>query len=324
MVKFGKQVCVLGAAGFIGKAVVPALAKAGYEVVVPVRRPERYRDFGLVPNVKVVPLTGYTNQEFNQLFAGKSFVVNLLADQSNSTETVADKELVSVTQSIKKSAELSGVQRIIQLSQIGANASQAWSSWLRILGEADNVMHNSASVLTTILRPGVLLGANDNTTSLYKAQLERCSLMMVPNAKIQIQPLAIEDFAKALVSCMTNPETFNLRIELAGEESMSVLDLAHWVGSLLDKKASLILPMCSLNAKFMVKLGFLAPFKTTNAYQQKQLVTDLISKQDFATTFGFKPKSIETILAGYVIPQGLRDRYGFFREQAGRKQVEFE
>jgi NADH dehydrogenase len=323
MMKLGQNVCVIGGAGPIGKEVIGALSRAGYHITVAVRRPERYRELALEKNVKLCPLQGFNFESFNQVFKGHSVIINLLADQSNRTETVAEDELVSVTQIIKKVIEQQSIPRLIQLSQIGANASQAKSSWLRILGECDAITHNLAQTKSTILRAGLLIGAGDQTTQLYKNHLNRAGLMMIPHAEQQIQPLWVKDFAKALVSTIKNEAFFNRKVEVAGEERMTVMDLATWVRDFSGKTSALILPMCNLNARFMLLLGPLAPFKTTSVYQQKQLACELTTQQDFASEFGFVPTSIEKALSDYVVISKVRQRYDFFRSLAGRKTQEF-
>ncbi|WP_029933639.1 NAD(P)H-binding protein [Thiomicrospira pelophila] len=323
MMKLGKKVCVLGGSGFVGRAAISALTEAGYQVTVAVRRVERYRELALIPGVHLVALKNITTDTLVALFKSHDTVINLYADQSNRTESVEEANFVSVTQTIKRAAEQLGVARLIQLSQIGANASQAKSDWLRVLGEADGIIHNMASSKTTILRAGLLIGEGDNSTQLYKAQLARFPVMMVPNADKQIQPLWVKDFARALVVSIKNPACFNAKVEVAGEERMTVMDLAEWVKGFMGLESTKLLPMCQANAKFMLWLGWLAPFKTVNTYQQKQLAVDLVSQQDFSTQFGFEPTSIERILSSYVVPHKIRQRYEFFRGHAGRKSSEF-
>ncbi|MBE0492843.1 MAG: NAD(P)H-binding protein [Thiomicrospira sp.] len=323
MMKLGKKVCVLGGAGFVGRAAISALTAAGYEVSVAVRRVERYRELALIPGVRLVSVEKQSVDALVSLFKGHDTVINLLADQSNRSETVEEADFVSVTQAIKKAAEQVGLARLIQLSQIGANATQAKSNWLRVLGEADSIIHNMAFSKTSILRAGLLIGEGDNTTRLYKAQLERSTFMMLPNAEKQVQPLWVKDFAQALVVAIKTPSCFNAKIELAGEERMTLMDLAEWVSGFMGLESAKLLPMCQANAKFMLWLGWLAPFKTVDAYQQKQLAVDLVSQQDFSRQFGFEPASIESILSSYIVPHKIRQRYEFFREHAGRNSSEF-
>lgn len=321
MTKFGKQVCVLGGAGYVGQAVITELTKAGYQVKLALRFPQRRRELSLIPGVELVEIPVLNEESLKQLFNGVTFVVNLLTDQSVPSETVPEAGLVKITHSIKRIAETSGVQRLIHLSQIGASSLQAKSSWLRVLGETEGIIHNMNSTVPTILRAGLLVGEKDTTTSLYKKQLDICPLLMVANGKAQVKPLSVKDFAKALVKTLENSAFFKQRVDLVGDEVISIKDLARFVQQIYDKKA-LVMSMCQLNAKFMMKLGFLAPIKTVNAYQQKQLTQDLLSSQDFTSTFGFAPESLESLMSEYIYPNNVRDRYGYFREAAGRKAEE--
>lgn len=324
MFKLGNKVCVLGGVGFIGRAVVSALTHAGFDVTVAVRRTERYRELALIPNVSIVQISKLDADSLMGLFKGQNCVVNLLADQTNMSETVEESTFVATTQAIKKAAESLGLERLIQLSQIGANASQAKSNWLRVLGESDAIVHNMASTHTSILRAGLLIGDGDHSTCLYAKQLAKAPFAMIANADKQIQPLWVNDFAKALVACIKSESCFNAKIELAGEERMSLLDLAEWVKHFMGIEKANLMPMCQANAKFMLMLGWLAPMKTVSAYQQKQLTIDLITQQDFASQFGFEPSSMEHILASYILPHQLRHRYYFFRSHAGRDAKEFD
>lgn len=323
MIKLGNRVCVFGGAGFVGRAVATALSQAGYDVTLLLRRPERYRDLALIRRVKLKGFQEWKAESLLKLFQQQDIIVNLLADQSNPTECLDDSEMVAKTQMIKHAAERAGIKRLIQLSQIGANANQAKSDWLRILGEADAIVHNMVAAHTTILRAGLLVGEGDDTTRLYKAQLQTMPMMMVPNADKQIQPLWVKDFARALTDCIKNERTFEQKFEVAGHETMTVSDLAHWVKQLLGAEQAMILPMCQMNAKFMLLLGGLAPFKTVTTYQQKLLAQDMVTTQSFAASFGFEPTRLETLLASYIIPSRLRYRYDFFRTQAGRNAEEF-
>ncbi|MGC9387162.1 MAG: NAD(P)H-binding protein [Hydrogenovibrio sp.] len=317
--KSGGKVVVLGGTGFVGRAVVNALSKSGYEVSVFVRRPERYRDYLLFPNTRLVQLTSLLETErLKTLLKGADAVVNLVADVTAPTESVADDALVQVTQQIKKAIESAGVKRVVALSHIGADASNARQAWLYHLGEADAIMHTIASANVTILRAGLLLGDGDEVSSRFKAQLERMPVLPVANADRAVQPLSVKDFARALVMCLSDATTHGQKIEMVGEERMTLKDLAGSVRDLMMKDDAIILPMCSLNARFMVALGALAPFRSVSAVQMKLLQADLVSDADFASRFGFMPSSVEHTLANYIAPGTLRERYHFFRREAGR------
>jgi NADH dehydrogenase len=318
------RICVLGGTGFVGEQVVRQLSLQNYQVRMVVRRAERFRHINLLPGVKLVALTdGYDEAFFKTCFKDVDVLINLFADQTCQTESIADDQLVELTQLIKQVAEQSKIKRVIQLSQIGANASQAANPWLKQLGESDAITHNMASISTTIMRAGLLIGANDYTSALYAKQLGRGGLAMIPNAEKQVQPMWVNDFAKALVSSINNSALHNTKLEVVGEERMTVMELAEWVKTLMDLDKAMLLPMCQLNAKFMLLLGPLAPFRTLNATQQKILAQDLISEQDFVAHFGFEPVSLEYALSSFVANHPVKYRYDYFRQLAGRNQADF-
>ncbi|UQB42457.1 NAD(P)H-binding protein [Thiomicrospira microaerophila] len=318
------RVCVLGATGFVGEQVVRQLSLQNYSVRMAVKRPERFRQFNLLPDVQLFTVESEYNEAFfKNCFKDVDVVINLFADQTCRTESVADDQLVNLAQMIKQVAEQGKVKRVIQLSQIGANASQAANSWLKQLGEADAITHNMASISTTIFRPGLLIGQGDCTTSLYAKQLSSLGFAFMPNASIEVQPLWVKDFAKALVLSINDRRFHNAKLEVVGDERMTIKDLAEWVKTLMDMDKAMVMPMCQLNAKFMLLLGPLAPFKSVTPYQQKILALDLVSAQSFSEQFGFEPASLEFTLASYVANQPIKQRLDYFRQLAGRNQGDF-
>jgi len=319
------KVVVLGGTGFIGRAVVNALSKHGYEISVVVRRPERFRDYLLFPKTKLVQMDSLLSSEaLVRVFKHAGLIVNCLADLTLKTEAVEENDYVAVHQQIKKAIETAQVKRVISVSQIGANAGNATHSWLYHLGEADAIMHSIANAQTTILRSGILLGAKDEVASCFKRQLNLMPVLPVANASKQVQPLAVQDFAKALVASIQNRSLFWKKVEVVGEERMTMKALANRVKEMMEKEDAVVFSMCRLNARFMSFLGALAPIKSVSAVQMVLLEADLISDTDFSTQFGFEPMSVEQALAAYVLTTHQRERYNAFRQAAGRNLEELD
>ncbi|WP_040726576.1 NAD(P)H-binding protein [Thiomicrorhabdus sp. Kp2] len=318
----GNKVSVFGGTGFVGKSVVNELSKAGYEVKVVVRRPERFREFLLYPNVTLHTLESYDNAEqLKAAVEGASIVVNLTTDRLTATEMVEQKDLTSVTQKIKSVSETAGVKRVLSLSQIGANNNAPNSDWLGELGEVDNLMHNVANANVTIFKPSLLIGEGDDTTTRFVKQLNRMDLLMVANSATVVQPLWIKDFAQAMVSSIKKPETFGKKIELAGEERLTMKELGELVAELMQKDA-IVFPMCKLNANIMAFFGPFAPVASVSKSQLFMLNKEMTSDTDFATQFGFVPSSLEWSISTYAAPHDIRERYNFYRKEAGRNPSE--
>jgi len=317
----GNKVSVFGGTGFVGREVVNALSKAGYEVSLLVRRPQRYRDFALYPNTKVVALTAYDDADLlNAVLKNTDIVVNLLADRSTGPEMVEADDLISVQQSIKTAVEAAGITRVLSLSQLGASAEGS-DEWRKLQAEADELMLSVAGADVTVLKPSLLIGEHDDTTVRFSKQLDRMSLLMVAQSTTVVQPLWIRDFATAFAASVNNIATFGQVIELAGEERLTIKELAELVTELKQKEA-VVFPMCRLNAMIMSRLGGLAPVVSVSGSQLQMLSGDMISDHDFSTEFGFVPASLECTIAAYAVPHDVRERFNFFRKEAGRNADE--
>jgi len=314
----GNKVSVFGGTGFVGKSVVNELSKAGYEVKVVVRRPERFREFLLYPNTTLHTLDSYEDSEqLSAAVMGSDILVNLTTDRSTGTEMVEQGDLTFVTQKIKSAAETAGVKRVVSLSQIGANTDAPNSDWFGLLGEVDNLMHNVVNAAVTILKPSLLIGEKDDTTARFVTQLNRMSLLMVAQSSTVVQPLWIKDFAQAMVATVKDEATFGHKIEMAGEERLTLKELGTLVSEIMQKEA-IVFPMCKLNAKIMAFFGAFAPVASVSKSQLLMLPNDVITESDFSSQFGFAPSSLEWVISTYAAPHDIRERYNYYRKEAGR------
>ena len=320
--KLGNKVSVFGGTGFVGREVVNALSKAGYDITLWVRRPERYRDFALFPNTKVAQLASFEEAEvLNAALSGVDIVVNLTTDRLTGSEMIEEDELVQVNQKLKSAMETAGVRRVLSLSQLGASSDQPACEWTGLVAEVDGLMHGVMSADVTIFKPSLLIGKGDDTTARFIKQLHRMSVLMVAQSETLVQPLWIVDFAKALVGVINQPEMFGQKLEVAGEERMTLKSLAELVAEIMQKEA-VVFPMCRLNATIMSKFGGLAPVASVSKTQLQMLRHDMVTDTDFSSLFEFVPSSVERVIATYAVPHHIRERYNFYRKEAGRNVEE--
>ncbi|AHF00432.1 epimerase [Thiomicrospira aerophila AL3] len=320
MMKFGNKVVVLGAGGWVGREVIARLSEQKYQVTAVVKRASRNRELALYPNVKVRDVLDWSLDKVEGYLADQDIVINLLTDQSNNNEACPDDRLRELQAGLVLAAEEQAIARWVQLSHLGAGV-QAATPWAQLCAILDDMVQASRSMLVTIMRPGLLIGQGDDTTTLYNAQLQRAKFMMLPYAERQVQPLWIRDFARALVLAIKQAASYGKVWELAGDEPMSVQDLASWVAQFQGIDNPTLLPMCQMNAKFMALLGPLAPFRVTTSYQNKRLANDQLTEQEFAALTGFKPRQIEAVLSDYISQMKTRQRYDFLRRNAGRNST---
>ncbi len=315
----GKNVVVLGGTGFVGRAVVNELSKQGYNIDVVVRRPDRHRDFMLFPQAQLVEMKEITAENLDKLFSQADVVFNLYADMTAKTENIPLEEMVDVAQAIKKSIEESNVQRYLSLSQIGANASDESNDFSYQLGKVDELVMSTVKAGVTIAQPSMLIGVGDETTAIISKQMKiQPFLLAVVNAKTQVQPLAVQDFAKAFVNTIADEKALAKKLIMAGNERLSIKELATLIREMMDKKPAFIYSMCDFGAKLQARLGRLSLLKSVSENFVVTLKQDLITDEDFTEHYGFQPISLEQTLVSYVVDPSMRERYNHFRKEAGR------
>lgn len=319
----GKQVVILGGTGFVGRAVLNALSKADYHCKVLVRRPERYGDLLLFKNTRLGQCDAIADPvAVARQLEGADIVVNLTADLSSGTEAVSMEDLRSVNRSIRKAIQESKVKRILSLSFFGADASQTEDPWRQVLGEVEAMMQTLENAPATIMRAGLLIGGHDDVTTRYQQQLKLFPFLPVPHGKAVVQPLWVKEFANAFANLVPDFSVAGKVFEAAGEERLTLVDLAKTVAEMMGKEDAMIFSMCSVNAKVMAKMGRFAPVRSSSKSQLTMFNKDMVTDKDFQSQFGFKPVCLEHVLSTYIVPNHLRARYNFLRREAGREAQE--
>jgi len=314
-----KKVVVLGATGQVGRAVVNALSKQGMAIDLLVRRPERHRAFNLYHGLRVRPIQDWHDVEgLTQAFEQADVVINLLADLTAGAENIDQADLVASTQKIKKAIETARVAQVLALSQMGADASNARDPWLYQLGEADAITLTISHAAVSVVRAGLLLGPDDQLSSRFAAQLKRMPVLPVHQPGLVVQPLAVSDFAKALLQVLAATKGQPQKWVVAGDHQLTLKDLAQTVADIMEKPNAMILPMCRFNARLMAALGELAPVQSVSAFQLKTLRSDKVTDVTFSEQFGYAPMSVEQTLAQYLASENVRVRYQSYRQEAGR------
>ncbi len=315
----GKNVVVLGGTGFVGRGVVSELSKQGYHVKVVVRRPDRHRDFLLFPKTELYEMKDISVEGLADLFKDVDIVFNLFADMTAKTENMPHEDMVDTIKMVKEAIEESDVQRFLSLSQIGATASDESNEYSYLLGRIDELVASTAKAGFTIAQPSMLIGVGDQTTAIISKQMRIQSFFLpVVNPKTEVQPLAIKDFAEAFVNTIADESMVGKKLIFAGDTQLSIKELAMMIKEMMGVKPAFIYPMCDFGAKLQARLGRLSLMKSISENFVVAYKKDLISDVKFAENYGFEPRSLEQTLIAYVVDPSMRERYNYFRKEAGR------
>ncbi len=200
------NIIILGGTGFIGRHICEKLIRAGHRVTVPTRKLEHARELKMLPGLQPIVCNVHDAAQLAKAVAGHDVLINLVAILHGS-EAEFNKVHVVLPQSIVAACKAGGLQRVVQLSSLGA-ALDAPSHYLRSKGRGEQVFLESGCDVS-ILRPSVVFGAGDKLLNVF-AQLQQ-SFPFVPLAgsQAQFQPVWVEDVAQAVVHLVASHDYKN-------------------------------------------------------------------------------------------------------------------
>lgn len=314
----GERVLVTGAAGFVGRHLVTALAEAGYRVRAMVHRP---RPGAAPPGVEVVQGDVTDPDSLRRAMEDVQGVVHLVAVIREHPPRVTFQRInVQGTRNVVAAARQAGARRLVHLSAIGAQHTPALaylhSKWL---GEE---AVRQGGVPFTILRASIIFGQGDEFFTTLAGLVRAFPLVPVAGrGRNRFQPIAVTDVARCLVHCLRDEHRAGQTYEVGGPEQLTYDGIIDLLARLLGvRRGKLHIPVPVMRAQAAV-MQRLLPRPPVTVEQLKYLdldnVTDLDSVQRH---FGFAPLApsadleyVRRVTAG----DGLRVLFGRMPRRPG-------
>ena len=313
-------VTVFGGAGFLGRSVVGALARRGFQVRVACRRPDqalRCKPLGDVG--QVVPVAANIRDEGSvaAAVAGADAVINLvgiLYESGRQTFAAVHRDGAA---RIAQASAAAGVARLIHVSAIGAEPGAA-SRYARSKGEGEQAV-KAAFEAAVILRPSILFGPDDDFFNRFAA-LARISpvLPLIGGGNTRFQPAYVCDVAEAVVAVLGNPDAAGRTYELGGPQIYSFRQLLELLLTVIDRHR-LLVPVPFWAAMIQGSFLQLLPVPPLTVDQVRLLRRDNVVTQGVAgfSDLGISPTGPEVILPTYL----SRFRRGGGKKAAGPNAV---
>ncbi len=152
---------------------------------------------------------------------GAEVVVHLAGDEGFGGRGQVTGSLVEGTRILIEAALESGLERLVFLSQLGADRSSAYPL-MRAAGEAEEFIRRSG-IPYTIIRPSVVYGPKDHFTTSIAMQFAMSPVVfpMPGDGSTLLQPLWIEDLAICIAWMLDEGATRNSILEIGGPEFLS-------------------------------------------------------------------------------------------------------
>lgn len=230
------RILVTGASGFVGSALVPALAAAGHHVRAASRQPVRGGE-----RIDPVVLPDFEGEfDWGPLLADVDIVIHLAAIAHRQGGDAVDYDKVNrgAAVSLAEACLRHSVQRLIFLSSIGAQTGSASD---RVLTENDEprpvtgydqaklaaeVVIRNSGVPYTILRPVIVYGPNAKANIAFLLRIAALPLPL-PFGAFQNRRslLAIGNLVEAIMLSLDSPSTLNETFVVADPDPMSIAQI---------------------------------------------------------------------------------------------------
>jgi NADH dehydrogenase len=187
------------------------------------------------PKVTLLEAQLSDNAGLQQLVAGHDAVINLVA-RLHGTAAEFEALHVDLPARLAQACRTQGVHRLVHVSALGADARQPDalpSRYLRSKSRGESVLWAASvnqQLQLTVLRPSVLVGADDKFLNVFASLQKLAPLMPLAGADVRFQPVWVEDLAQAIVVCLNNPQTAGATFEVCGPEVLTLRQLVQLAG----------------------------------------------------------------------------------------------
>lgn len=219
----GKLVVLIGGSGFFGSHLAQELLSSGARLRIASRNPEKAFKLKPLANLGQVQFARCDMTRPDSLarvVAGADAVVNLVGAFAGDLDAVQGRGAGTLA----RLAREAGAGAFVHVSAIGADAEGATAyARSKAAGEAAVL---AAFPKATILRPSVLFGPDDQFITMFAGLIAAFPVMPVFGPEAQLQPLFVDDAAKAVVSALGNPREHGGRTyELGGPEVLTMMEI---------------------------------------------------------------------------------------------------
>jgi uncharacterized protein YbjT (DUF2867 family) len=232
-------VVVFGGSGFIGKQVVRALAKRGYRIRVPMRRPhlgQELRVMGDVGQIQLMQANLRFPASIDAALEGADAVVNLVAVLSEKGKQNFETLHVEGARAVAEAAARRGVKRLAHVSALGAAPKGAKYARTKYRGERAVL---EAVPTATILRPSIVFGPEDHFFNRFAAMAQTASalpppfnaLPLIGGGKTRFQPVFVGDVADAVCAALASHDAQGHIYELGGPRTYTFRQILDYIRS---------------------------------------------------------------------------------------------
>jgi uncharacterized protein YbjT (DUF2867 family) len=225
------KAAVLGATGFVGRALVPALAKRMHVTAV-----SRSGDAPAAARVEPVSADALDPQSLRRALDGVDIVYHLVHSLGQANFGDIDRD---AARNVAAEAARAGVGQIVFLGGLGDDNPNL-SEHLRSRAETARVLAEGEVPVTT-LRAAVVVGRGSAAFDTMIALVDRLPVMIAPRwVATPTQPIALADVVAYLCDVAGHPETLGERFDLGGPDVLTYREMIEHIGELRGRRPRIV------------------------------------------------------------------------------------
>ena len=303
------SVLILGGSGFVGRALCEQLTRrlgADVRITVPTRRRAHARDLQSLPGVTIVQADVF--RDLATLLPGHDAVVNLIAILQGNAAAFEHVH-VELPRRIAAAMNTARVRHLLHVSALGVGEHAA-SRYLRSKAAGEAVLQVAAQthpLELTLMRPSLVFGDGDKSVNLF-ARLQRLfPLMPLGGAGARLQPVWVQDLARALVEVLLKREALGQTCqtyEIAGPRELTLGELVRLAGRAVGHERAVLSlpgPLASLQALAMECLPG-EPLLSRDNLASLSVPNVPSGQLPGLLELGITPASLEAVLPTYLSP----------------------
>ena len=241
-------VAVTGGTGFVGSAIVSELLERGHLVRILSRR----KPSVLPEGASHYPGSVVTGEGLRPFLAEAEAVVHLVGIIREAGTNTFEAVHHGGTVHVLEAAVETGVHRYLHMSALGTRDG-AQSLYHRTKWAGEEAVRASG-LSWTIFRPSIIFGPGDAFINMLAGLMRWTPLMpVIGGGSNRMQPVFIEDVARAFAATLENPRCAGKTYELAGPEVLTFRQILNTTANVVGKKR-LYIPVPAAIARPAVSL----------------------------------------------------------------------
>lgn len=221
------MIVVTGASGYIGSHITKRLVEQGKPVRAMVHNLERAKEESRLAGLEIEWIQGDVTkpETLNPVLDGATLVIHTVAIAIEKGRLTYEDINYQGTVNVLNAAKNAGVNRFINMSQLGADPDLPYR-FLASKGKAQEAVANSG-LDWTAFRPSVVWGPEDEFANTF-ARLVPLSPIIYPivgDEESKFQPVWVEDVVTSFVYSIDDPDTIGKEFELGGPEVLTLEEI---------------------------------------------------------------------------------------------------